>query len=435
MAWYNFNLKRQKPKKNGSIDFPTRFQQLFLQRVGVVNSYDDNIRTYIEKGYQQNPVVFSIVNMIAKNVAKAKWVCKNSKGEVVENVLLKELMYKPNPLQRWSDLQEALTTHYMLEGNAFLTGEYGTGINSTKYNSLYVLPAEDMQIIAIDKAMGIRGYRVDFAWAEDTEIPATEVLHMRTPNPDYDEVDNWLFGQSPFRAASKSIQAYNESLDTGVWFLENKGAQKILFNDNDEMELGPEAADQLKRKLRDSAQGSKNSANIPIIDGKLGVLDVSANAEDALVLEQRMWAAQEICNVANFPSQLIGLKDATYQNAKEAKKALWENCVIPMLDELRNGYNCWLTPKFGDDIYLDYDVSHIDALQEDKLLRGEAITKFAGMVTINEAREMAGLKPIDTLGDFGGDDMYLGFVQAVVRDDEEVSDANGTNESQDAGSS
>ena len=423
MGLFDFT-KRQKPKKGSEISFSERFQQLFLQRVGLVNSYDDDIRTYVEHGYQQNPVVYSIVNMIAKNVAKAKWKIVDSKGEEVKNNLLKQLLFQPNPLQSFSDLTEAMATHYILEGNAFITGEYGTGINQGKYNSLYVLPSEDIQIVASTDGRGIRGYRVDFAWSADTEVPATEVLHLRKPNPDYDETDNWLFGQSPFRAASRSIQAYNESLDAGVWFLENKGAQKILVSDDPEMELSPEAADQLKRKLKAQAQGTKNTANIPIFDQKLMAIDVSANADDALVLQQRTFAAQEICNVVNFPGQLIGLNDATYQNAKEAKKALWENCVVPMLDELCYGFNRWLSPQFGD-VWLEYDVSHIDALQEDKLMRGKAVKEFAGMITVNEAREMVGLKPIDSFGDGGtGEDRYVGFTQAVVRDDEELSDVN-----------
>ena len=124
---------------------------------------------------------------------------------------------------------------------------------------------------------------------------------------------------------------------------------------------------------------------------------------------------------------MLGLTDATYQNAKEAKKAMWENCVIPMLDEIQNGLNAWLTPQFGD-VWLKYEVDHIDALQEDKLMRGKAIKEFAGMVTINEARAMAGFKPVDVIGEFDGDDMYVGFTQAVVTDQEEISDQNGTSD-------
>ena len=401
------------------MSFPARFQQIFLQRVGVVNSYDDDIRTYVENGYQQNPVVYAIVNNIAKNAGRAKWCIKNSKGEVIDVPLLSQLLVQPNALQSWTDLVQDLVTHKILEGNMFITGEFGSGINGGKYTNLYSLPSEDMQIIASNDFRGIKGYRVDFAWAENTMIPASDVLHLRNPNPDFDETDNWLFGQSAFRAARTSIQTLNESIEAGNWFIQNKGAQKILFNKNDMYDLSPEAQDQLKSKLRASGQGPKNNGNIPIVDGAdLSVLDVSSNAKDALVLEQQHQAALYICNVVNFPPQLLGLTQATYQNAKEAKKMLWENCIIPELDELKDGLNRWLAPQFGD-VYIDYKVDHIDALQEDKLMRGKAIKEFAGMVTVNEARKMAGLPEMEGPE---GEEMYAGFTQAVVDNTSSSSD-------------
>ena len=54
----------RKKSKKGALNFGKRFQTMFLDRVGIVNTYDENIRTYIERGYQQNPVVYSTVNMI-----------------------------------------------------------------------------------------------------------------------------------------------------------------------------------------------------------------------------------------------------------------------------------------------------------------------------------------------------------------------------------
>ena len=427
-----FKRAKNNGKKPGGINFSTRFQQLFLQRIGIVNSYDNDVRTYIEQGYQQNPIVESITNMVAQHVARAKWCVKDFNGDEIEVPLLNKpskdhnvLMIDPNNLQSWHDLQEAATVHYLLEGNMFITGERGTGINSDKFNTLYHLPSEDIQIIADPGFRSIEGYKVDFAWSTESAIPATDVMHLRTPNPDFDESDNWLFGQSIFRAARRSIQAYNESLETGVWYLQNKGAQKLLYTAKDDNgELSPEAQDALKNKLRGQTQGPKNSATIPIIDYPMGVLDISTNPKEALVLEQRHQAALEICNVMNFPGQLIGLDTATYQNAKEAKKALFENCVIPILEKLKHGYNRWLAPKYGD-VYLEYKLDHIDALQEDRLMRGKAVKEYAGMVTINEARQMAGLTPIDKLGDSLGDDMYVGFTQAVVNDTEEISPING----------
>ena len=402
-------------KKSGPVKFSERFNSLFLQRLGKVSSYEDDNRTYIEQGYQKNPIVYAITQNIVKNASRVRWYIKDKDGNEVTVPLLSDLMKRPNVMQSWQDFIQDALTHKILEGNSFVTGEFGRGVNSDKYNTLYSIPSEDIQIIATNDFRGIQGYKLDFAWAEDTMIPATDVLHLRNPNPDFDETDNWLFGQSSFRAAKKSIQAYNESLDAGVWYLANKGAQKILTYKED-YELPPEAEDALKSKLRAQAQGTKNNGNIPIIDGDFDVVDISSNAADLLVLEQRDQAAMEICNVIGFPSQLIGLNNATYQNAKEAKKGLWETCIIPELDELAAGFNRWLAPQFGE-YTICYDTSSIDALQEDKLMRGKAITAFAGMVTINEARKMAGLPPMAE----GGDELYVGFTQAVVNQDEEPS--------------
>ena len=418
---FDYFTGRKKPKK-GALEFADRQSRLFLERIGSVNSYDANLVTYVEKGYQKNPVVFSIVNMVAKNVAKAKWCVYNSKGEKVNIPLLNQLMYSPNPLQKWSDLTEAAATHYLLEGNSFITGEYGSGINSSKYNTMYMLPTSKIQVVS-GNGRNISGFLLDSETSAN-EIPASDVLWMRSANPDYNQQDNWLFGQSPFRAALESIQIYNDAKNSLLWYQQNKGAQKILVNKDNEIEFSPEAMDQLKTKLKKQAQGNNNTGNIPIIDANLESIDVSSGLEALMLFEQLEQSAQDICNVLNFPSQLIGLKDSTYQNGKEARLALWENCVTPMLDELKNGFNSWLAPQFGD-VWIDYDLQHIDAIQEGKLLRFQAIKESAGMVTINEARAMAGLKDITKIGDFTGEDMYLGFTQAVVRDNEEISNANG----------
>jgi HK97 family phage portal protein len=421
---FDYFTGRQKPKK-GALEFADRQSRLFLERIGSVNSYDADLSTYVEKGYQKNPVVFSIVNMIAKNVAKAKWCVYNAKGERVNIPLLNQLMYRPNPLQKWSDLTEAATTHYLLEGNSFITGEYGSGINASKYNTMYMLPTSKLQVVS-GNGRNISGFLMDTDTSAQ-EIPASDVLWMRSANPDYNQTDNWLFGQSPFRAALESIQIYNDAKASLLWFQQNKGAQKILINKDNEVEFSPEALDQLKNKLRKQAQGNNNTGNIPIIDANLDTIDVSSGLEALMLFEQLEQSAQDICNVLNFPSQLIGLKDSTYQNGKEARLALWENCVTPMLDELKNGFNSWLAPQFGD-VWIDYDLQHIDAIQEGKLLRFQAIAQSAGMVTINEARSMADLPTINKIGEFTGEDMYLGFTQAVVRDNEEISDANGTSD-------
>ena len=409
-----FNSKKEQT-------FGSRFSEIFISRAGTVQTYDDDDRLYIERGYQDNPVVHAITSITAKHGSKAPWVIKNKvTGKIVSNTLLKDLMNKPNVNMAWSDFIQDLVTQYILTGNGFASFDKGTGINAGKPSSVFVIPSEETQIILGDNERSIVGYRIDFI-ATDTDITASDVLHIQTPNPDYDEATNHFYGQPPFKAAKISIQTYNTSMEAGLFYLDNKGAQKILYNDNEEEQLGPEAIDKLKQKLRLTAQGSKNNANIPIIDGKIAALDISSSADEALVLEQRDYAAREICNVLNFPIQLIGLDSSTYQNAKEAKKALWENVIIPILCEVRSGLNRWLTPHFGRDLMLDFDLTNIDALQEDKLMRFKAIKESAGMITINEARIAAGHKPYPfwsepTNREEFNEQVYVGFTQTVIED-------------------
>lgn len=416
-----FNKKAEKR-------MPKLFSQVFYQRLGRVNNYDNNHRIYIEHGYQDNPIVKAIVRDITKNFGKARWYVKDKRtGKEIEGEDLNGILMNANPDQSLRDFHEATLTQKLLLGNSFDVYENGTGINSGMPSFLWTIPAENVVIVPNKNLNGIAGYQIDSAWTEENVIAASQVLHLREPNPDWDENGDFLFGDSPFRAARRSIQAYNDSLETGVWYLQNKGAQKILMNKDKEVELSPEAMDQFKKKLRAQAQGTSNAANIPIIDASLDVIDVAADPAKALVLEQRIQAACEICNVMGYPKSRIGLEDATYQNAKEAKKAFWENCVLPELEERAAGYNRWLMPLFNPNWIICYDVNHIDALQEDKLMRAKAVQGAAGAITINEARMAMGFDPLadgETIGGLTGSDLYVGFTQSVVNQNTDNGETN-----------
>ena len=415
MSWFNklFNGRKKQHSK--------LYSDLYLKRLGKIQTYSDRGDTYIEEGYQNNPIVYSIVNIAAKNGATARWVCKDRKtGEPIKNYsnveyALKALMSNPSPDKCWEDFIKELITQKVLTGNAFAAvSRYGSkAINglSGRPSELFMMPSNEIQIWLNDPQNSIEQFVLDFQGSNDSPeygVKAKDVLHVRSDNPDYSIEGDFLWGQSPFRAARRSIQTYNDSLETGVWLLQNRGAETILVNQDADLELSNEAVDALKSKLREQAQSPKNAGNMPIIDANLGVLNVGGNADDILLLQQRQQAAVEICNSLNFPVQLIGIENATYQNAKEAKKALWQNVIIPELEEIKNGLNRWLAPQFSPRIYLDYELYHIDALKEDRPL-----TELANLATVNEARKRAGLEPTQ---EAWGNEMYVGFLQGTMKD-------------------
>ena len=398
--------------------FGKRLQEIFIHQTGQVQTYNDSRGLYIQKGYEDNPVVKSIARRVAIHAGNIPWVIKSkATSEVVKAPLLQSVIDEPNTNASFGDFIQDLATQYILTGNGFASFERSgkDSINEGKPRGLFILPSEQTQIWLTDDHKGIKEYVVDTAgYSADTAITASDVLHIKTPNPNYNDPHEFWYGQSPFKAARISIQTYNRSMEAGLWFLDNKGMQKAIINKSENV-LGPEARDKLMQALRGKGKGVKNNANTPFIDGDLDVIDLSVSAAEALVLEQRDQAAKEICMTINFPVKLLDVDNATYQNGKEAKKALWESVIIPILCEIRQGLNRWLTPHFGKDLYIDFDLTGVDALQEDRLMRGKAIREFAGMVTINEAREMAGLKPAKT----GGDEMFVNFTQAVDKNTED----------------
>ena len=62
---------------------------------------------------------------------------------------------------------------------------------------------------------------------------------------------------------------------------------------------------------------------------------------------------------------LNNTESSTYNNVKEAKKALYQNCVIPELLKIQDELNRWLAPMYGDNICIEYDFSVIPELQEE----------------------------------------------------------------------
>ena len=393
------------------IKLPARFTQVFSPIYSGIQYYDDEYDTYIQKGYRQNDVVAHIVNDIASNVAKAKWKIRDIRtGKDVNNVAFEMLKKEAAPRKSLNQVLADGETQKMLTGNVYYVGQKGTGVNKNHFRTIFVAPSQGMGIKATLRE--IVGYRPNISTGFTAIIPASDVMHLKTINPTFNsnQTDEWHYGQPVFRPAKNAIRSYNDSVEAGLYFLQNKGAAKAIMLDENTY-TSAEGENDMQEKLNGVVSGTKNNGNLPILGGVKGVIDLSADPKKALILEQRNKSAMEICSAAKYPAQLIpGLQSATYANAKEAKKALWDACVIPALMDIQHGLNLWLTPGYGENLEIYYDVEHIDALQDDKLMRGKALQSYAGAVTVNEWREMASLAPTT---ESWGEERYVGFIQSV----------------------
>ena len=135
---------------------------------------------------------------------------------------------------------------------------------------------------------------------------------------------------------------------------------------SDEGDLNEVQAQQLKDKFRQNYQSSRNAGDIVITPKKLSWVNFGLNASDLSLIEQYNASIKDLCNIYNVPVQLLNnTESATYNNMAEAKKALYQNCVIPELVKIRDEINRWLVLKFGADLFFDFDFTAIAELQEE----------------------------------------------------------------------
>ena len=84
---------------------------------------------------------------------------------------------------------------------------------------------------------------------------------------------------------------------------------------------------------------------------------------------------------------------------REARLALWEDTVVPLLDRLRDAFNAWIV-QWWPDLRLAYDLDGEPALTLRRERKAEGVRQLvdAGIITRNEARTELGYEAIVSAG-------------------------------------
>jgi hypothetical protein len=224
------------------------------------------------------------------------------------------------------------------------------------------MPSQLIEIISGGYMQPVKEYTIEYNG--QYKIPADQICHIKDFNPYFDGSGSHLYGQSPLRAGLRSMTTNNEAVQTGVKYLQNQTARGVLMSD--EGDLNEVQAQQLKDKFRKNFQGADNAGDIIITPKKLSWVNFGLNASDVSLIEQYNASIKDLCNIYNVPVTLLNnTESSTFNNVKEAKKALYQNCVIPELNKIQDELNRWLAPKYGEKLCIEFDYSVIPELQEE----------------------------------------------------------------------
>lgn len=402
---------------------------------GRLVAYDDNRETYILKGYNLNDHVYSIVQLITNKAKEAPWGLYRVKDEASYKALqgirrkrewsaidfkrAKDLQYKalvpvadpgkwgellqwPNENQSFAELLGDTLIYKLLVGNGYLYGRLlKGGVNAGVPYDLNNLPAQWTNIIS-DGMFPVRavGYWVNL-WPDARYLPS-EVLHIRTPNPNWDVNGQQLYGMAPLKAGLRRLQKNNSLTEAEASMYENQGVNGVLH-----MKAKPGEADgeqlikevqALKETMVNEWEGASNKGKIGLSAYDIGFENMGLTAEEMAMIESGMVDLRYLCNLfGGVPSQL--LNDPTnkhYNNYKEGEKALTSRCVMPHLTQFRDNLNRMGQKYWGmpAGTVADFDVTVFSELQSDVKDTAEWTSKMIAIIP-NEQRELCGLSAID----------------------------------------
>ena len=374
----------------------------------------ENDDSYITQGYQKNATIYSLINLITKaattipfqvyektnendykrykaltsgmmdaaSIQKASLLQKNALVELQDTELHK-ILERPNPAQSYNAWLTELIAFGKLTGNRYIYGiGPDTGANVGKFTELYVMPSQVMEIISNGIMEPVSKYKLEYNGTK--YIDASEICHIKDFNPYYDGTGSHMYGQSPLRAGLRSLTTNNEAVQTGVKYLQNQTARGLLTSEMGD--INEVQAQQLKDKFKRQHQGSDNAGDIIITPNKMSWVNFGLNATDVSLIAQYNASIKDLCNIYNVPVQLLNnTESSSYNNMKEAKKALYQNAVIPELIKIKDELNRWLAPKYGDKLCIEFDFSVIPEMQEETEKVVDQLSK-AWWITPNEKR-------------------------------------------------
>jgi HK97 family phage portal protein len=355
--------------------------------------------TLAKEGYARNAIVYRAVRMIAESLGSLYFVLYDGAVERDTHPLL-DLVRRPNPRQDGASFLEAVASHLLLAGNAYveavtLGGEGGA--SRLHVHELYALRPDRMKLVAgadgwpqaYDYTVGKRTVRFD----QGVALPP--ILHLTCFNPTDDH-----YGMSPIEAAAVAIDTHNAAAGWNKALLDNaaRPSGALVYAGADGTMLTDAQHERIKQAFAEQYQGAANAGRPLVLEGGLDWKPMSLSPRDMDFLEAKHAAAREIALAFGVPPMLLAIPgDNTYANYQEANRAFWRQSVLPLAARISCALTNWLEPAFGEGLVLAADTDRVEALSSDRTALWERVNN-AAFLTLNEKRLATGYGAVE-----GGD--------------------------------
>jgi len=365
----------------------------------------DSYNDLATDGYIENAVAYRCINEIANGASAVDFKLMRGDQKIEDSPLL-DLLAKPNPTCSQFEYFRQVYSYLLLAGNSYLLrvgDEIPKELHTLRPDRIQIKTSshhypESYNVVIDGKTKAV--YPVDAINGQ------SEVKQIKTFHP----LDDYL-GLSPVMPSASDIDQHNLTNRHNSHLLVNgaRPSGAVVYKPKDEVGAMTTLTDAQREQLRSDLQsrftGSDNAGRTMILEGDFDYKEMGLSPKEMDFSNMKNLSARDIALTFGVPAQLVGIPDAqTYANMAEARLALYEETIIPLLRHVQSDLNEWLTPIFGDDLRLEYNIDGIPAITERRRMVTDNILRAVseGVLTRNEARERLDLEPIS-----GGDDVYI----------------------------
>jgi HK97 family phage portal protein len=342
-------------------------------------------------GYVQNAIVYRAVKLVAENVGGCTFVVEEG-GATRDAHPLLDLLARPNPREARASFIEAIATHLLLAGNAYVEAVTVEAAPRELYalrpDRMKLIPGADGWPEAYEYTVAGRCVRFD----QSAALPP--ILHLALLHPLDDH-----YGLAPLEAAAVAVDTHNAAAKWNKALLDNaaRPSGALVFSNADGAVIADDQFQRLKRELDEEYAGARNAGRPMLLEGGLDWKAMSLSPKDMDFMEAKHTAAREIALAFGVPPQLLGIPgDNTYSNYQEANRVFFRATVLPFANRIAGALSAWLGPAFGD-VRLVVDADQVDALASDRAALWSRISD-APFLTLNEKRAAVGYAALE-----GGD--------------------------------
>lgn len=360
-------------------------------------AWQRNIECDGPKGLTAFSAVYACVSHIANDIAKMpiNLVRMDANGiwDVVQEASpFWPVLRKPNGFQNRIQFYTCWLLSKLLTGNAYMLKERdGRGVvvrlyvlDPTKVQARYTDAGQVFYALGTDTLNGLQG---------DVNVPASEVIHDLM-NPLFHP----LSGVSPLYACGLSATQGVRIQRQSASFFDNAAIPSGILTSPSEIK-DTLAAEYSKRWQEN--YGGKNRGKVAVLGGGLAYQALTIPAEQAQLIEQLKWTAEDVARAFGVPAYKIGAGSTPTSNNVEALNSQYYSDVLQQHIEaielcLDEGLG------LGVDTGTEFDLDVLLRMDKTALVLAEKEAVGAGIKSPNEARLRFNLKPVD-----GGGTPYL----------------------------